>query len=277
MISFTPLMGMIYVISLSPLMHMSASTKHVAVSNQKGGVGKTMVAINLAGALNQRGQTVLLVDADPQGNATEGLGLADVYEEPEPNLRTVLVSQDAALPEIIETHSELDLVPSNLDLFKGEAELVTEMQGRKRLQRAIRDVEGDYDFVIYDCPPSLLVLTDSALLAAQNVLIPALAESTSTRALDILFDQIDTLEDEYEMAINEQAIVANRVEPDGEAREMMAWLRETFEPGLPVFEVRKRVVLKRAWSNGVSIFEHSEDCDMEVEFDQLAAHLEESL
>jgi len=110
----------------------------------------------------------------------------------------VLVSQDTALSEIIETHPEMDLVPSNIDLFKGEAELVTEMQGRKRLQRAVADVDEGYDFVIYDCPPSLLVLTDSALLAAQNVLIPALAESTSTRALDILFDQIDTLEAEYE-------------------------------------------------------------------------------
>lgn len=72
-----------YVTSLSPLTYMSASTKHIAVSNQKGGVGKTMVAINLAGALNQRGYTVLFVDADPQGNATEGLGLADIYEEPD--------------------------------------------------------------------------------------------------------------------------------------------------------------------------------------------------
>ncbi|WP_049985476.1 ParA family protein [Halobellus rufus] len=256
---------------------MSTSTKHVAVSNQKGGVGKTMIAINLAGALNQRGHTVLFVDVDPQGNATEGLGLSEVYEEPEPNLRSVLVSQDTALSEIIETHPEMDLVPSNIDLFKGEAELVTEMQGRKRLQRAVADVDGGYDFVIYDCPPSLLVLTDSALLAAQNVLIPALAESTSTRALDILFDQIDTLEAEYETSINEQAIVANRVEPDGEAEEMMTWFQETFEPGLPIFEIRKRVVLKRAWSNGVSVFEHTEDCDMEAEFDQLAAHLEDAL
>jgi len=119
----------------------------------------------------------------------------------------------------------MDLVPSNIDLFKGEAELVTEMQGRKRLQRAVADVDEGYDFVIYDCPPSLLVLTDSALLAAQNVLIPALAESTS-RALDILFDQIDTLEAEYETSINERAIVANRVEPDGEAEEMMTWFQK---------------------------------------------------
>lgn len=255
----------------------ATNAKHVAFSNQKGGVGKTMCAINVAGALNQRGHDVLFVDVDPQGNATEGLGLADEYERNEPNLRTVLVAQEAGLDDIIVEHPEMDLVPSNLDMFHGEAELVSQMQGRLRLDRAIRPVEDAYDYIIYDAPPSLLVLTDSALLAAGNVMIPALAESTSVRALDILFDQIDTLEAQFETTIRERGIIANRIETDGESQEMTEWFEETFEPAISVFEIRKRVALKRAWANGVSIFTHDEDCDMEAEFDEIAAYLEDTL
>lgn len=247
----------------------------VATAMQKGGTGKTMVSISLAGALNQRGHDVLFVDLDPQGNATEGLGLADAYDPRTPSLYDVLLDDPATINDLIYDHPEMRVVPSNVEMFNAEPDLITSMRGRERLQMAFEELAAAPDFIVVDCPPWLGILTDSALLASGNVVMPALAESTSTRALEILFDQIDTLEENYDTTIHEQAVVANRVEPDGESREMMAWFRDTFEPGLPVFEVRKRVVLKRAWSNGVSVFEHGEDCDMEPVFLDLAAAIEE--
>ena len=125
-----------------------------------------------------------------------------------------------------------------------------------------------------DCPPSLGNLTDNAVLAYRNVLIPAQAEGTSIRALEILFDQIDTLEETYGEEIEELALVANRAEEDNEAKEMMGWFKNTFEGRFPIYEVRKRVALKRVWNNGVSIFDHNEDCDLEEVFENIANYLE---
>ena len=249
----------------------------IAVSNQKGGVGKTTTAINVAGALADRDQDVLLADLDPQGHATEGLGLADIYESPEPHFGSALATIDefSAVSDLVYTQEEFDVIPANVDMFTLETDLTGAMRSRERLQLLFDRLDDDYDFVIVDCPPSLGHLTDNALLACQNVLIPALAEGTSIRALEILYDQIESIEQGYDTQINELGIVANRVEHDGEATEMMDWFDDTFGGQLPIWEVRKRVALKRAWNNGVSIFAHEEDSDMEAKFAEIATHLEE--
>jgi chromosome partitioning protein len=106
------------------------------------------------------------------------------------------------------------------------------------------------------------------------VLIPALAEGTSIRALEILHDQVDSLEDNYDVDINYRGLVANRVEQDGEAEDMMGWFDDTLGGQMPIWEVRKRVALKRAWNNGVTIFEHDEKCDMMPVFEEIAGELE---
>jgi chromosome partitioning protein len=252
-------------------------TFQFCLSNQKGGVGKTTVAINVAGALAQRGRDVLFVDLDPQGHGTEGLGFGEAYDAQPPSLYDVLLdleNQDR-INDIVHTHDEFDLVPSNVDMFNAEPELTTAMRGRERLTMALEELEHDYEFVVVDCPPSLGNLTDNALLACEQVLIPALAEGTSIRALEILFDQIETIENGYDVAVEDLGLVANRVETDGEATEMMDWFEDTFGGRIPVWEVRKRVALKRAWNNGVSIFEHDESCDMEAVFLEIAEHIEE--
>lgn len=247
----------------------------VAVTNQKGGVGKTTLTINIAGALADQGEKVLAVDLDPQGHATEGLGLKEKYEDPPPSFYDVLIDQDSdiTLNDLIAQHEEFDVVPSNIDMFNAEPELTTSMRSRERLSMAFEALESDYDHILVDCPPSLGNLTDNAILACENVLIPAQAEGTSIRALEILFDQIETLEETYDKDITELALVANRVEEDNEAKEMMRWFRDTFEGEFPIFEVRKRVKLKRAWNNGVSIFNHTEDCDMEEVFKDITSYL----
>lgn len=247
----------------------------IAVSNQKGGVGKTTIAINVAGALADRGNDVLFVDLDAQGHATEGLGLNEEYDSDPPHLGTVLtdINNQEQINDLIHDHQEFNVLPSNIDMFTLESDLTGSMRGRERFGMALDEIDHEYEFMIVDCPPSLGYLTDNALLACQTVLIPALAEGTSVRALEILYDQIDSLEAGYEVSIEDSGLVANRVEQDGEADEMMDWFRDTFGH-IPVWEVRKRVALKRAWNAGVSIFEHDEQCDMEAVFEEIAIHLE---
>lgn len=250
-------------------------TIRIAVSNQKGGVGKTTIALNVAGALAVRGNDVLFVDLDAQGHATEGLGMNDEYETDPPHLGTILaeIGEQEQINDLIRIHQEFDVLPANIDMFTLESDLTGAMRGRERFAMALDELEHEYDFIIVDCPPSLGYLTDNALLACQNILIPALAEGTSIRALEILYDQIESLEKGYETQIEDVGLVANRVEQDGEAEEMMQWFEDTFSH-IPVWEVRKRVALKRAWNNGVSIFQHTEESDMETVFDEIAAHLE---
>jgi chromosome partitioning protein len=251
-------------------------TATVAVTNQKGGVGKTTVAINVAGALRQRGRDVLLVDLDPQGNATEGLGFTDAYDEEPPSLFDVLTDADQRdqLGGLIREHSEMDIVPSNVDHHYTERQMHDLDEQVPQLARALDGVASDYDYLFIDCPPSLGYLTDNALYASGNVLIPALAESTSKRSVELLFDHMTSVERAYDTSIHECAVVANRVEQTNEASEMVDWFARAFE-GTPQFEVRKRVALQRAHSAGTSLFEFKPTSDMCGVFLDVAAALDE--
>ena len=161
----------------------------LAVVNQKGGVGKTTTTVNLAAALAQTGRRVLLVDLDPQGNATMGSGV---------DKRTVARTVYHALLGLgelpgIRTRSEkggYDLVPANRDLAGAEVELVELPARETRLKSALERIAGDYDYVLIDCPPSLSLLTVNALVAAQRVLIPMQCEYY---ALEGLSDLVGTI------------------------------------------------------------------------------------
>ena len=248
----------------------------LAVSNQKGGVGKTTIAVNVAGALNQRGRDVLLIDLDPQGNATEGLGFADAYDAQPPSLFDVLTDteQRGAITEIVREHAEMDVVPSNVDHHHTEREMTHVRRPTEQLSLALGALEEQYDYVLIDCPPSLGHLTDNALFAARNVLIPALAEGTSKRAVELLFDHVTTIERDFDISIRERALVANRVEETNEATEMLEWFDRAFDD-TPRFEVRKRVALQRAHSAGVSLFESDPEVDMCEVFLAIARALDE--
>jgi chromosome partitioning protein len=164
--------------------------KIIAICNQKGGVGKTTTAINLATYLTLSGKKILLSDTDPQGNATSGLGIdkhsvkLSVYD--------LLIDEVDPRPAILKTQVEnLSLIPSNLNLTGAEVELVGIMGREYRLKKALNSLIGDYDFILIDCPPSLGLLTINALTAANSVLIPIQCEYYALEGLSQLTHTID--------------------------------------------------------------------------------------
>jgi chromosome partitioning protein len=249
----------------------------LCISNQKGGVGKTTIAINVAGAINARGHDVLFVDLDPQGNATENLGLMDAYDDEPPTLFDCLTEPEEreSVGKIIREHPEMDVVPSNIDMTAAEPELTLSRRSGEQLDLVLREVEDEYDYVIVDCPPNLGNLMDNALFATQNVLIPALAESTSKRAFELLFDHIDALEYDYEIDIQDRGVVVNRIDVrKKQAREMVEWINAAFED-VPVWEIRERADVQKALDAGVSLLEFNPECDMCEQFMRIAATLDE--
>ena len=162
--------------------------KIIAITNQKGGVGKTTTAINLAAALAERGKTILLVDLDPQGNASTGLGVGPAKREK--TTYDVLVHNDAVLDCIYETSLDgIDLIPATTDLSSADIELAQNSKRVTQLSTAfagLAQTGGGYDFVFIDCPPSLNLLTVNALVAADSVLIPLQSEFFALEGLSQL-------------------------------------------------------------------------------------------
>ncbi|RQG99142.1 ParA family protein [Natrarchaeobius oligotrophus] len=252
-----------------------AGPARLCVTNQKGGVGKTTVAINLAGALNELGRDVLFVDLDPQGNATEGLGLLEAYDDEPPTLLDALVDPTAIpLEEIVYSHAEMDVVASNIDMNAAASSLAQQPESETRLDSLLDRLERDYEYVIVDCPPHLGVITDNALCATENLVIPALTEPTSKRSLELLFDYVGSLEMDHDVEIDPVALVANRIETTRQDDEMLAWFEDAL-PDVPIYRVRKRVALQRAFADGQSLFAIEEDVDMRDVFVAMAEELDE--
>lgn len=163
--------------------------KIISFSNQKGGVGKTSTCVNMAAGIAIRGKKVLLIDIDPQGNATTGLGLSK--GELDRSVYNVLVD-DMPIKEAITrtTIENLDILPSNIDLAGAEVELVYLSEREKRLANALRQIVTVYDYVMIDCPPSLGLLTINALSASDSVIIPIQSEYYAMEGLSQLLNSI---------------------------------------------------------------------------------------
>lgn len=157
-----------------------------AVANQKGGVGKTTTCISLGAALAELGKKVLLMDLDPQGGLTTGLGLdPDSFSH---TIYDVLTAEIPVRQVITQTRIEgLEMVPANLDLAGAEGELLGEIGWDRTLKAALQDIQEAYDFIFLDCPPNLGVLTINALMAAQRVIVPVQTEYLALRGLKQLF------------------------------------------------------------------------------------------
>lgn len=172
-----------------PVKHVIGQTKIMAIINQKGGVGKSTTAINLSAALGEMGKQVLLVDLDPQGNSSSGLGVEKSQVQ---NCIYDVLLNDVPVEEVIipDVCEGLDVVPATINLAGAEVELVSEMARENRLKDAIGALRGKYDYIFIDCPPSLGLLTVNALVAADKLLIPIQCEFYALEGVTKLLDSM---------------------------------------------------------------------------------------
>jgi chromosome partitioning protein len=229
----------------------------LALSNQKGGVGKTTTAINLSASLASAGQRVLLVDLDPQGNATSGVGHdrnslpRGVYEV----LLGFAEAEDCVVPT---GRPGLDLLPATAGLVGAEVELVDQRGRERRLRRGLAGIRASYDWVLIDCPPSLGLLTVNALTAADRVLVPLQAEYYAMEGLSQLLRTITAVRRGLNPDLRREGIVVTMYdqrtnlcrEVDGQARELFG--AEVFRTVVP-----RNVRLGEAPSYGQPVLDHA--------------------
>ncbi|QDN64471.1 ParA family protein [Streptomyces sp. S1D4-14] len=260
------------------------TTLITAVTNQKGGVGKTATTIGLAGALAEAGKNVLIVDLDPQGHLTDGLkvpkapsgtGAANLY-------RALVGEFTGSLADLIATHSEpagrIDVVPNAYEMFMAVRDVDKVKAREQRLAKMLAPARGVYDQVLIDSPPSLDILTDNALTAADGVLIPVQAEDSSLTALQLLLPQIASVDaDLRTKPLELHGLVVNllRRPVNTLAKSVLDELGKL--EGLPILAtVPLSVVITEAWRYGKTPVDYAPDSEHAGAYRTLAKVLTEA-
>ena len=227
--------------------------KIIAVANQKGGVGKTTTAISLSAAMAEKGKKVLLIDCDPQGNATSGFGIDkntlsnSVYD--------VIIEEQPIATVIQETEFGVAVVPSIMDLAGAEVELVNADNQQFRLKKALAQVKDKYDFVIIDCPPSLSFITLNALAAADSVLMPLQCEFYALEGLSQLLNTIELVQREMNNQLVIEGLVLTMFDSRTKLSEQVeAEVRNNFADKVYNTKIPRNVRLSEAPSYGQPIF-----------------------
>ena len=237
----------------------------IAIANQKGGVGKTTTAISLGIGLVRSGKKVLLVDLDPQGNATQGLGFnADALEITIATMLHKMIAKDYAITKnsgIVRHQEGIDLMPSNIELSVLETELISVMFGREKMLKKYLDmIKDEYDYIIIDCMPSLNLIAINALVAADEVLIPLHAQYYSVKGLEQLLQTIysvktNSLNDSLKIAGILYTCTNDKTTSFKDIRKIIS---EAYGENIKIFEnyIPRSVRAEEAPSYGKSIYEY---------------------
>ncbi len=213
-----------------PVLESHGPARVIALCNQKGGVGKTTTTINLGAALAEAGRRVLVVDFDPQGALSVGLGVNP--HELDLTVYNLLMQRDVAIEDVLLKTSVagLDLLPGNIDLSAAEVQLVSEVAREQTLARVLAPVLGEYDIVLIDCQPSLGLLTVNALAAADGVIIPLECEFFALRGVALLMDTIYRVQERINPRLEVEGILATMYDSRTlHSREVLARVVEAFD------------------------------------------------
>lgn len=253
--------------------------KAIAIFNQKGGVGKTTTNINLAACLAIKGKKILILDIDPQGNTTSGMGI--VKKDLEYSTYDVLIDRDLDVKEcIINTRvSGLDIIPASTDLAGAEIELVAQKGRELRLKHAIDQIKDDYDYIFIDCPPSLGLLTINSLTAVDSVLIPIQCEFYALEGVSQLMSTIELVKKNMNPKLEIQGVILSMF--DGRTNlsiQVVQEVKKYFRNKVYSTVIPRNVRLAEAPSYGMPITEYdpkSKGAEAYTEFAEEFIELEE--
>lgn len=243
--------------------------KIISFSNQKGGVGKTTTCVNLASCLAKYGKKVLIIDMDPQGNATTGLGFNKSAIKN--SVYNVLIDDKSVKDVIVPTKIDgLDILPAGIDLAGAEVELVYVKNREKRLQEELKKIEKYYDYIAIDCPPSLGLLTINALTASDSIIIPIQCEYFALEGLSQLMNTIKLVKKHLNKKLEIEGVSLTMY--DGRAivsRQIAEEIRKFFDKKVFRTVVPRNIRVSEAPSHGVPVMLHDPKCSGARAYDEL--------
>ena len=242
----------------------------ISVANQKGGVGKTTTTINLAASIAERGYQVLIVDIDPQGNATSGLGIEK--SEIDQDIYSVLINDIPLKDTIFHTSTNrLDLVPATINLSGAETELISMMARETRLKSALDSISGNYDFIFIDCPPSLGQLSINAFTASDSILIPVQSEYYAMEGLSQLLNTIRLVQKHFNKDLGVEGVLLTMLDARTNlGAEVVKEVRSYFSDKVYKTIIPRITKLAEAPSYGEAITEYAPNSRGAEVYDDLA-------